>query len=87
MTAKKTTQERARAPISSRAQLRPIGVIRSKIKQRSQAPKQVIFVTVAGTASLSALRDISFPVLQRSFPLFAVDKARSAGSLPVIHQP
>jgi tRNA-Thr(GGU) m(6)t(6)A37 methyltransferase TsaA len=41
MTAKKTKiRTRAHAQVGSRAQLRPIGVIRSKIKNRSQAPMQ-----------------------------------------------
>ena len=41
MTAKKTKiRMRARAHVGSSAQLRPIGVIRSKIKNRSEAPMQ-----------------------------------------------
>ena len=42
MAAKKTKVRRMRSPVQvgTRAQLRPIGVIRSKIKNRSEAPKQ-----------------------------------------------
>jgi tRNA-Thr(GGU) m(6)t(6)A37 methyltransferase TsaA len=42
MAAKKTQARRirARSQVGSRAQLRPIGLIRSKIKNRSAAPKQ-----------------------------------------------
>ena len=42
MAAKKTDVKRTRARVqpSSRAQLRPIGVIRSSIKNRSEAPMQ-----------------------------------------------